>query len=125
MRSVVITTVLLSGLLTGTSLKAEEDSTSGNYYYRTCKLLVNDAMKDTTDALEIGDCLGTIKAINALNIDYGKGKGVFYCLPPTVTIGQMIKVAIAYMEKNPNLLHEPFTTLVISALNEPWPCKRD
>jgi Rap1a immunity proteins len=44
------------------------------------------------------------------------------CRPNTATGEQMIRVALAYIERRPERMHEDFRTLVIEAWHEAWPC---
>jgi hypothetical protein len=124
MRSAVITIVLLLGLLTGASLRAEE--VSGKFYYKRCKAISSgEPSTNVSDGIMKGDCLGVFKTIIYFNTDIESGRDIFYCAPRGVTVGQLTRVSIAFMDRNPALMHEPFAHLALMALAEAWPCKKN
>lgn len=45
-----------------------------------------------------------------------------FCLPDKVTNGQMARVLVSYLERNPARLHEPTLGLYLRALVEAFPC---
>jgi Rap1a immunity proteins len=47
-----------------------------------------------------------------------------FCVPPTATIGQMVRVVVKYIDQRPERLHEQFTVLAYEALKAAWPCKQ-
>jgi hypothetical protein len=56
---------------------------------------------------------------------------LFYCLPGAkdgggrskITLDQVIRIFVQYMDKNPQRLHESATSLLLHALAEAFPCK--
>jgi hypothetical protein len=44
-------------------------------------------------------------------------------IPSGVTVGQMIKVVVQYIEAQPKRLHEDFTALAMEAMFDAWPCE--
>lgn len=47
-----------------------------------------------------------------------------FCFPKRVTMGQLIKVVIAYLEKHPESLHKDSGPLMGAALWEAFPCQK-
>jgi hypothetical protein len=45
-------------------------------------------------------------------------------MPQNVTIGQAVRVVIAYIDSQPARLHERFNRLAAEAIQKAWPCKR-
>jgi Rap1a immunity proteins len=46
-----------------------------------------------------------------------------FCPPQKATNEQFIRVVVAYIDKHPEMTHEPFESLALVALAEAWPCK--
>ena len=44
------------------------------------------------------------------------------CIPQGVTIGDMGRVVVAYIERRPERMHEDFRKLAVEAWHEAWPC---
>jgi hypothetical protein len=40
-----------------------------------------------------------------------------------VTLGQEVRVVVAYIEARPELMHEPFRMLALEVLRSAWPCR--
>jgi hypothetical protein len=94
---------------------AEEDTNSANYVIKGCR----DIEKRGTSTQNInlqGLCAAAISAI--ANSDDGR------CMPQNVTIGQAVRVVIAYIDSQPARLHERFNRLAAEAIQKAWPCKR-
>ncbi len=53
-----------------------------------------------------------------------RGNEPAWCQPDRVTYGQAQKIVVAYVEKNPAMLHWPYATLAAVALSEAFPCKQ-
>ena len=70
-----------------------------------------------------GMCVGYIAGINDNEMaQVATGKRGLYCLPPGVDMAQMAKVVRKYLEENPAKLHLPGGILVVSALEQAFPC---
>jgi hypothetical protein len=77
--------------------------------------------KENTDtALESGVCIGIVAALAAAARAFPPGFST--CVPQGVTYGQMIRVVVAYIERQPQQMHEDLRQLTILALHEAWPC---
>jgi hypothetical protein len=47
----------------------------------------------------------------------------FYCVPESVTQGQIKDVIVDYLKNHPATRHDPSLGLIVSALKAAWPCK--
>jgi hypothetical protein len=45
-------------------------------------------------------------------------------IPRGVSIDQIVRVVIQYIDARPNRMHEPFRTLAFEALRNSWPCRK-
>lgn len=69
------------------------------------------------DSFSAGYCTGVVRAL--MNIS-----SAFKACPPAgVSIGQSVRVAVAFINQNPARMQEPFEGLVIEALRGAWPCR--
>ena len=59
--------------------------------------------------------------LHALRTVSGKAAG--YCIPTSVTEGQVIRVAADYIDRVPARMHEPFDALALEAFRAHWPCR--
>jgi hypothetical protein len=78
-----------------------------------------------TVAKDKGMCWGYISGINDNEMSHvasASGKGRRYCLPSGVDLDQLRKVVRQYLDNNPARLHLPSEILVISALEQAFPC---
>jgi hypothetical protein len=65
-----------------------------------------------------GVCIGMVRALADL-----PDRLAGYCVPLSATTEQAIRVAVAYIDRNPHGLHEPFDSLVTQAFQIAWPCR--
>jgi hypothetical protein len=104
----------------GAAAFAEEDKSSGNYWHRVC----------TSEGLGHALCLAYLEGFNnGLNFWNAFGASPLYCLPKSVTMGessvtmdQIRKVVIRFLDQHPHELHNYFPILVTRALRESFPC---
>lgn len=120
MRINVITYIAVLSVLSFNSAKAEADTFSGNYYYKSCRdVSWSTVPKTMLDAMQTGDCIGAIKSLMYFTNVMAKG---LICVPDTATTSQIAKVVTAYMDNNPDIMHENFIKLSIMAVGEAWAC---
>jgi len=50
---------------------------------------------------------------------------VLFCLPYGVTVGQVVDVTTRYLRNNPAQRHKGGSILIVNALVQVWPCKKD
>lgn len=114
-RFVIATAVLFAG----TEARAAPMDT-GNHFLPDCKAIQNVNEPATFGQ---GMCLGTISALRDVQrfIVYNNG-ALRFCIPVSVTDGQLVRVVIRYLEYNPAQLHHNFTDLAVSAISAAYPC---
>lgn len=103
---------LLALCISGTSASAQ-DVNSGNHMLPSCKALT--VKGDASEPFAQGICSGTIDGL------FYAGAGL--CPPDGVTVGQMTRVVVKYLEQNPQRLHEDFKKLALEAMRRAWPCR--
>jgi hypothetical protein len=86
---------------------------SANLYLPPCQKLIQRE-RDTRSAFGRGVCQGTV---------YGLLYASDSCLPTGVSLLQVVRVVVAYIERRPQRMHEDFRKLSVEALHEAWPCK--
>jgi Rap1a immunity proteins len=47
-----------------------------------------------------------------------------FCVPDRSTVGQAVRVVVAYIDQRPERMHEYFEVLALEALRRAWPCRR-
>jgi hypothetical protein len=98
-------------MVLGNASAQTESGSTANYLADSCKDW------DTTKAgsYDSGYCLGFIKGVDS-EIDV--------CERKNVTVGQVVKVALKYMDDHPEELDQPASTVVRRALEKAFPCSK-
>jgi hypothetical protein len=116
--------------LTVTAGSAEEDFDSANHQLRNCKDFATLNNLRGAPAFERGFCAGMVYAFASIGTmlkDMPKTDEFrqLACMdfPQGVTVGQKVKVVVAYIEAHPALMHEDFRYLALIALQAAWPCR--
>ncbi len=122
--------------LTVTAAQAAENINSANDVIRGCRDFVN-----RNSSYGAGWCAGIVRGMVgsgilvafALKITKPDAVGASWlkpfrvlCMdipPHKVTLGQEIRVVVAYIEARPARMHEEFEDLALEALQAAWPCK--
>jgi hypothetical protein len=105
---------------------AEEDVHSANFLLPGCRenLQPNPNNTDRVVIWKRGLCSGIM---TGLALDAGVSKKMFnqavFCPPQKATNEQFIRVVVAYIDKHPEMMHQPFESLALFALMEAWPCQ--
>jgi hypothetical protein len=107
-------------LLIGASAKAEELRNDGHALLQDC----TEALKEdqNKDSLKVMWCYGYLKGIGdmrALNTMVSVPPD---CTPQKVTIGQMTRIVVEYLQDHPKELHYLSASLVVKAITEAFPC---
>ena len=68
-----------------------------------------------------GYCIGYVIAMN--DAENSKPRKEF-CVPPSVLQSQLARVAVKWMEENPDKLHFSANSLVVAALVKSFPCSK-
>jgi Rap1a immunity proteins len=112
--------------LVGSALAAG-DAGSGNAIMPGCRAQLQAGLTVDTnpaDAFGQGLCVGIITGLaTSTALSKVALKSAFFCAPQGPTIEQYIRVVVAYIDKHPERMHEPFEILALGALAEAWPCK--
>jgi hypothetical protein len=45
-----------------------------------------------------------------------------YCAPDAVTVSQIVRVVLGYVEDRPQLKQQEFMLVALAALKKEWPC---
>jgi hypothetical protein len=109
-------------IMTNCGAAAAEDRSSAGYLVEGCRAAATDNQDERGDyrlkIYKTGICTGTIQSLHYVS------QGISSCAPSGVTLGQMLKVVVAYIDQRPARLHENLIVLVLEALRAAWPCKR-
>src|SRR5215467_538012 len=81
--------------------RAEENILSANSVMDGCRSML--ALRNNQDFFSQGVCAGAVSAI----LELASG----FCLPQGVTGSQAMRVVVAYIDSQPNRLHEQFSHL--------------
>jgi len=85
---------------------AQSQKSSANYMTPYCQEFVNSTNRDLF--------LQGVCARSRFGI----------CAPKEATVGQAVRVVVAYIDQRPERMHESFRQLAIEALQQAWPCRR-
>jgi hypothetical protein len=117
--------------LSGTAAGAE-DTSSANYILPGCQDFLSLKQPHTDRQ---GFCAGTVAGIGFIGKDLHRLRPTYpsesdavtglYCLdiPEKLTLIQLVRGVIAYIEARPARMHEPFAMLALEALRTAWPCR--
>jgi hypothetical protein len=110
-------TPILLVLVGSGALAQSPDLSSGNSYLAGCHRFISKA---SDNSFSQGTCAG---AVAAQLFDSSSLRPEMKSCPPTdVTVAQGVRVVVAYLEANPQRLHESFQALTILAFRTTWPC---
>jgi hypothetical protein len=103
-------------LLGQQSAVAQQDTGSADYVIVGCR----DGMSgENRQPFRQGLCGGIVQTI----LYFGR-TNFNVCMPEGVTMGQAIRVVVAYIDQRPERMHERFETLAIEVLQQSWPCQK-
>lgn len=106
----------------GIQKDTQDDVISANAVLPSCKLVFADdkaiAAADASEGYSAAKCLGLVEGIA-----YGASAGAGVCGDPKVTIVQLTRVVVQYIDNLPARLHENFKALALEALRAGFPCK--
>jgi len=111
-------------LISGFTVHAQEDANSGNVLLRTCTAAIKFFNDDESQKADfyVGVCLGYIQGISQLNRLNSLNE---FCPHGKVTLHQEMRVVHKYLQSHPERLHEGKIVLVLDALKEAFPCKKE
>ena len=73
---------------------------------------------------EAGQCIGHLEGVADMSWAAGPSAEPAVCLPPTLTTAQHLGSVLAYARTNPSHSELPAFGLVLSALEEFFPCEQ-
>jgi hypothetical protein len=117
------TAALVLGLLAAALLsqnadaQLKPDEMSANYMVPRCQRWIAENNNPTFTQ---GVCVGVIAGLSYVGTSLPPGHS--WCSSQQVTFAQMVRVALAYIERRPERTHEDFRRLAIEAWHEAWPC---
>jgi hypothetical protein len=134
---------LLLALISISATADTADMYTGNGLLHVCKRGLNalDGVNQSNSNVEDGlkcinyltgfdlshDTIASYRAVERYGtkatLDKQKQQQI-YCLPTNVTMGQVARVVVKYLENDPQHLHLGSGALVLSALIEAYPCKK-
>jgi hypothetical protein len=101
-----------------TPAAAQSDTSSGNYMLPYCQ----EWVRGRGDAAPMsGVCGGAILAL--VYVGHRLPDVARFCVPNNTPRSQHHRVVVAYLERNPHLLHLNFNELAIIAMRQAWPCQ--
>jgi hypothetical protein len=114
------------------TMAAAEDTSSANYILPGCQDFLGLKQPDTGRP---GFCAGTVAGISFVGKELRRLRPSYpsesdavtllHCLdiPEKVTLMQLVRGVIAYIEARPQRMHESFNDLALEALRTAWPCR--
>lgn len=122
MRCINVIVIGLLSLLIGTSAKAEELRDDGNELLRDCAESPHGKLPE--DAFRFGTCIGYLSGIVDMHMVYARIPNLpISCVPPErVSVRQVQRVVVKYLQEHPEQLHYTKFALVNIALNQAFPC---
>lgn len=99
---------------------------SNNALYKICGALKSDEINRSSRDDKFSDqmiCMAYIKGFVGGFIA-SKLVSVKFCIPKDVSIDQLAKVYLRYLDENPEKLHEPSELGLLSSIYGAFPCSR-
>ena len=121
--------VLLASL---SALRAEDKFPAGGMLSSCRPILDSAKTAKNLDELELdntftsGTCWGAFLSIQQFvvtRVEGGKNTMLQTCVPPEITLVQIVQVFDLFVRSNPKRQDEPFTKVAIAALRSAFPCK--
>jgi hypothetical protein len=111
------TIALLLGIVSACPAYAKSDISSGSYFLRACNSFLDTkvSVNDWHSYEEAGECFGSARMLIFLG---RKGAGI--CSPEGVTVSQVARVIVKYLNDHPEKLHEDYRVLSVEALQKVW-----
>jgi hypothetical protein len=117
MRTTFIGLAMLA--LITTAAHPAEDELSANANLPGCKAILRGKLLSTDPLVyPMGRCGGILIGLGYATHHYGA------CVPDNATIGQIARIVVTYIERQPERWHEDFRALALEAMRDAWPCKQ-
>lgn len=123
-------TLLICYLATpGITYAVDIDST-GAGLLRDCQEFISTRNHNETatlvDSIHSGRCLGNADYVTQAVSFYNKQRDprkAAVCMPPNITLGEIIRVTIKFIENNPDMMHQHRATVMSIAMADTYRCK--
>jgi hypothetical protein len=119
-RVIIAATTVATCFLYPAAASAQADRDSGNYLLEPCRAVAEGNLHPD-DLFDEGVCAGKLQAF-AWDANGLEDQVFRSCRPAAVSIVQLAKVVVAYLDQHPERLHESFNGLALEALAHAWPC---
>ena len=123
MRWLALCLVLVAGDAFGVEVSAYA---SGNELLGWCKEAEKVADDGSGAPVHAGQCYGYLKATHdgyATWRAWGHISSDRHCIPESVTVGQLRRIVVKFLEAHPEQLHLLAGSLVLNAYQEAFPCE--
>ena len=138
MKSIIAGALMaLAVTISANAAEEEKNSDSAEYALQNCKIdYLEEVAKtrppaswsDVIKGRNLGYCLGVVEGIRTLNDVLQRQKAVWlkpeicFVYPSDAPNGLMLKVALDFTAKHPELAHRPFPLVALIAFIDAWPC---
>jgi hypothetical protein len=145
-KSILFGTALALTATAASAAEAAEDTRSANYMMPGCRGFVEKSSRE--DAFKQGECTGIVWTVASKGLDTyvallsalpaDSDMAAFsklapflvpllrqrcLAIPDEVTLGQIVRVVVAYIDARPAEMHADFVQLALEALRTAWPCR--
>ena len=112
MRAAILACLILAS--SSNAMAQSQDEYSANARLPGCRGFVSQTPSDFHQGICFGTIVGVSKVLSTTQ---------YLCTPVGVTMNQMIRVVIRWIEARPQRMHESFAGLAAEALLDAWPCR--
>lgn len=88
------------------------------FFLAHCKASMDD--DNSTELFRQGQCSGLLAGAQFLSREVSPTYR--FCSPPTVEVGELVAVAVAYLDRQPDKAKLPLLEAAIPAFQARWPC---
>jgi hypothetical protein len=121
MRSLAIAVVALAALFGEPALSQSTNPNSGSAYLPACRVAGQDQDPSPAEITRASYCLGMVAAL--VGVAPILEPRYRFCFPKDSNTQQAVRVVVAFLDKNPSMLHYDFRIVALIAMREAWPCK--
>lgn len=127
--------IFLAIFLASTSMYAQAFYPDGKTLLEKCTASINFMDKKTYNENDRQWCIGFMQGLESLHfmlaVNSAKSdkledinKRSIYCLPDKITLGDLIRTTVNYINKNPKDISRSAATLTVEGLTDAYPCKQ-
>lgn len=129
MRLGMLITGIAAGLFATSAASAREleFGTTGNHLLAECKIAQKslEELQNSDDLVYGTACVSFLAGVREAGAVYRASyrDAAMFCIPRTVTNGQLLQVFVRWAENAPQTLHMERAMLVAAAYMNAWPCE--